>query len=205
MALTSIFYLFQLLREAKASSKSGNASSSSDAIDSSSSGKQPSPVLPDKLTFSLYFEEYKGVVNLEALDMLSKQIALKIEASNIKSSVFKKLPADKQAQLKSIEQIFDEENLNLENADEESEEEDGSDFQHLVNAKDKSFDLDNFELILNDYASKLNLRTHSDKLLNAFKTSAFAITEVDDPVELLSGQSRFVWSYSPKIQLGSFF
>jgi hypothetical protein len=140
----------------------------------------------EKLTFSLFFEEFKGTVNLEALEMLSHQASVKIEMN---TSLLKK---NDQINLKfkQIEQLFNADNLNddMDAADDD----DGTeftfleDFKQLINDQDKIFDSNQFESLIKDYADRLSFKIKLDKLINAFQSSTLALKEIEDPTALVS-------------------
>lgn len=153
----------------------------------SDSPKRPLNNQVDKLTFGLFFDEYKGAANLEALEMLSQQAQVKNEAN---LGVLKKNPKLNSI-LKQLDELFQQENLN--DDVEEVEEEDKnelfefvSDFNKLVDSKTKVFDVDQFEMLISDYADELNLNLKLDKLVGAFQTSVLALNEMTDAQELVT-------------------
>jgi hypothetical protein len=139
----------------------------------------------EKLTFSLFFEEFKGTVNLEALEMLSHQASVKIEMN---TPLLKK---NNQINLKfkQIEQLFNADNLNddMDAADDDDTEFTFlEDFKQLINGQDKIFDLNQFESLIKDYADQLSFKIKLDRLINAFQSSTLALKEIEDPTALVS-------------------
>ena len=133
----------------------------------------------EKLTFSLFFDEYKGSAHLEALEMLSRQTSVKIEMIMLNRS---NLNENKQ-KLDSLEQFFDSDRLNDEN--EFIDLETQNDFKLLSNNKTKNFDPEHYEFLINEYAKKASLKLLLDKVVGAFKTTSYAVKEITSIEELV--------------------
>jgi len=133
----------------------------------------------EKLTFSLFFDEYKGSAHLEALEMLSRQTSVKVEMRMLNKS---NLNENKQ-KLDSLDQYFDSDRLNDENEFNDSETQ--NDFKLLLNNKTKNFDPDHYEFLINEYAKKSNLKLILDKVVGAFKTTSYAVKEIISIDELV--------------------
>jgi hypothetical protein len=140
----------------------------------------------DKLTFTVYFEEFKGVVHLEALEMLSRQSSVKLELQLI-NKLWMKNPLTKD-NMNIIENAFDSEKLN---DDYDLEEDDGlsscaEDLKLLANNRDKTFDVNKFESLINNYASRFYLRNVTDKVVSAYKSAVTASKEDLSPLEIVN-------------------
>ena len=129
----------------------------------------------EKLSFNLFFDEYKGSAHLEALEMLSRQTSVKLEMITLNKS--------NKPGLDVLNQLFDSNRLNEE---EDDDDETLNDFRLLLNNKTKNFDAEHFEFLLNDYAKKSNLKLVLDKVVGAFKTTSFASKEIISIEELVS-------------------
>lgn len=136
------------------------------------------------MTFSLFFDEFTGSVHLEALEMLSRQ-------SNVKLEVQPK-PAKLKSALLKFNEFFDSEKLNddLEESDNDNtdsffeKESFLSDFKMLI--KNKSFDSDHFESLLNKYFKKCCFNLDLDKIISSVKQTTDASIEIDSPAELVN-------------------
>ena len=143
----------------------------------------------EKLTFGLFFDEFKGAANLEALEMLSQQASVKVE--------MKSAQAKFKSQLKQVDKLFNPEYLNddvdtaEDTADDDQDDETNqftflTSFNNLINANDKTFDSEKFEILIEDYCDNLSYKIKVDRLVSAFKSSALAIKEMSDPLELVN-------------------
>jgi hypothetical protein len=140
----------------------------------------------DKLTFTVYFEEFKGVVHLEALEALSRQSSVKLELQLlnklwIKNRIMKE-------NMNVLEYLFDTEKLNddFDLDDDENLAPCTQDFKLLVNNKDKMLNVSHFESLINSYASRFYLRNVLDRVVNAFKTAVTASKEDLSPLEIVT-------------------
>lgn len=138
----------------------------------------------EKLSFSLFFDEYKGSAHLEALEMLSRQTSVKVEMFLLDKS----LVSLNKSKLDILNQLFDSDRLN---DDDESDEttsnfDTSNDFKLLSNNKSKCFDVDHYEFLINDYAKKSSLKLILDKVVGAFKTTSYAFREIVSLEELVS-------------------
>jgi hypothetical protein len=150
-----------------------------------SSPETPKPTITplgkqEKLTFSLFFDEYKGSAHLEALEMLSRQTSVKVEMIMLNKSNL----TENKEKLESLEQYFDSDRLNDENDFNDSDTE--NDFKLLLNNRTKNFDPEHFEFLINEYAKKSNLKLVLDKVVGAFKTTSHAVKEITSIEELVS-------------------
>jgi hypothetical protein len=140
----------------------------------------------DKLTFGLFFDEFKGAANLEALEMLSQQASVKVE--------MKGSQAKYKLKFKQIDSLFNPDYLNDDfdgTEDNEEQEAENSQFNFLdsfanLTNKNKTFDSEIFESLIEDYCDNLSYRIKIDKLVSAFQSSTLAIKEMSDPLELVN-------------------
>ncbi len=140
----------------------------------------------DKLTFGLFFDEFKGATNLEALEMLSQQASVKVE--------MKGSQAKYKLKFKQIDSLFNPDYLNDDfdgTEDNEEQEAENSQFNFLdsfanLTNKNKTFDSEIFESLIEDYCDNLSYRIKIDKLVSAFQSSTLAIKEMSDPLELVN-------------------
>lgn len=136
------------------------------------------------MTFSLFFDEFTGSVHLEALEMLSRQ-------SNVKLEVQPK-PAKLKSALLKFNEFFDSEKLNDDLEESDNDNTDSffeketflSDFKMLI--KNKSFDSDHFESLLNKYFKKCCFNLDLDKIISSVKQTTDASIEIDSPAELVN-------------------
>lgn len=98
--------------------------------------------------------------------------------------------------LNEIEKLFDAERLNVETEDSDEYDEDEivsachNDFKLLVNTRDKMFDIERFEFLINEYANKsTSLKIMIDKVIAAFRTTSYATKEILSPSELVISHS----------------
>jgi hypothetical protein len=172
--------LSQLLREAQAQNK--NPTSSGLASHSATSAYEKQ----DALNFTVYFEEFKGVVHLEALEMLSRQSSVKLELQML-NKLWAKNPVIK-PKVENVEYLFDSEKLN-DDYDLEEDERFSSclqDFKQLVSSKDKMFNIGHFESLISQYSSRFHLsRSVLEKVNNAYKSALFACQEDFAPLEIV--------------------
>ena len=163
--------LSSLLREAKQ-----RAASESDNVPSKADTKKSQ----EKPSFNLYFDEYKGGVHLEALEMLSHQASVKLDVLT--------QPKELNDTLMTIEELFDSEQLS--NDAECDEPSDLVDFRLLINDKDNMFDIDHFELLINEYSRRFSNKLASDNLIASFRTTSLTSKEINSPIELV-GEINF--------------
>jgi len=143
--------LSELLREAKGFAENSkheisNSNSETHLTGSKATKKQ------GKICFASYFDEFKGLVYLEALEMLSFQTNSKLEMKMLS------LNKSVQKQLDSFKNIFDLDKL-LEEADEDEE-------------LDGEFDFENLNDLIIDYFSELNLKISIENVVQSFKTAS---------------------------------
>ena len=170
--------LFKLLREAQ-------QSPANEPIKSPSLPTSKSQVLKEKqekLSFSLFFDEYKGSVHLEALEMLSNQTSVKLEMLSLEKTSSNL--NDTKTKLKTLEHIFDAKKF--EEMDEsENSLEHQNDLKLLISNKDKMFDVEHFEFLMNDYARRSHLKLILDKVIGAYRTTSFGAREITSLSELV--------------------
>ena len=135
----------------------------------------------EKLSFSMFFDEYKGSVHLEALEMLSRQTSVRIEMLLLNKS----LVAANKSHIDDLDQLFESNRLNDDNED-STDEATSDDFKLLLNNKSKCFDAEHYEFLINDYAKKSALKLILDKVVGAFKTTSYAAREIVSLEELVS-------------------
>ncbi len=109
----------------------------------------------ESLTFNSCFDDFKGVVHLEALEMLSRQINVRFE---MEYKYKKSTKIDEH--LKEIIKNF--------NVADTLETEDDED----------RFDIDNFEEQIIDYISELNTKVSPDRIIQAYRTASHACSQV---------------------------
>lgn len=118
------------------------------------------------MNFTTYFDEYKGQVHLEALEMLSRQSIVKYEMQILSVNE------------KRVNTIIQPLKLMF-NVDELSDDTDDDN-------NDEEFDLNNFEDIFIDYMSELNIKLPIDKVVQSYKTASFACKEISSLKQLVS-------------------
>jgi hypothetical protein len=134
----------------------------------------------------LYFEEYKGTAHLEALEMLSSQANVKLEMCLL-TKPYSKLDQRVKSELDVLDSYFDADKLN-DDEDNESDDDDTEeeDFRLLINQKDKMFDVEHFEFLINEYVRKSSLnKIVIDKVMGAYRTTSYASKEILSPTELV--------------------
>ena len=132
----------------------------------------------------MFFDEFKGAANLEALEMLSQQASVKVE--------MKGSHAKYKSKFKQIDKLFNPDYLNddLDEAEEDDDDENNQfnfleSFFKLTN-KEKTFDSEKFVSLIEDYCDNLSYNIKIDKLVGAFQSSTLAIKEMSDPLELVN-------------------
>lgn len=153
----------------------------------SSSGK--------KYTFGLYFDEFKGSPNLEALEMLSSQANVKLDMLAFEKPL-SKYPSEVREDMKIVDELFDARRFSGDDDDDDKEsvDEDEEDFNtnlerdlnELFCHKEKSFDLAKFETLITSYAKMSSSIVGVERVIDGFrKTSKAARNEELTPNELV--------------------
>lgn len=123
--------------------------------------------------------------------MLSRQTSVKIEMLSLEKIYTNDETRDK---LNSLEFLFDPDKLN-----DDYEMEDlkvcEEDFNLLVSKKDKMFDIEHFEFLINDYARRSNLKLVIDKVVGAYRTASYACREDLNPQELVKWLFIFLFFF----------
>ncbi len=136
-----------------------------------------------KPNFTVYFEEFKGVAHLEALEMLSSQSSVKLEVQLLNhKTLINNRNSSLRLRLDRVDRLFNAEKLNddYEFNDEEDDEEENliKDFSQLINRNEEQFDIEQFESLVHDYASKkFYMRNILDKVVRSFKLALNACLE----------------------------
>ena len=134
-----------------------------------------------ELNFTYYFDEYIGSVHLEALEMLSRQC-------NVKLEVLAK-PAKLKTILTELDELFNSEKLN--DDDEDSNDADDffeaetflKDFKRLI--RNKQFDVEQFEVLMNQYAKISHFFMDLEKIIHAFKFTSNATRETSSTKDMV--------------------
>lgn len=140
----------------------------------------------DKPTFSQFFEEFKGVVHLEGLEMLSRQSSVRFEMFSINKSKLK--TREVKESLILLRELFDANNFSDEEVsnDNELDQKCHEDFALLNNNKTNHFDVDHFEFLLNDYSKRSRVKLiNLDKVLAAYRTTLLGIKDAESIGELV--------------------
>lgn len=148
-----------------------NSKSSPKAVERSS--KQ------EKVSFSLFFDEYKGTAHLEALEMLSSQAKVKLELLDMEKPISRYSKAVK-TELERIKRLFDEKRLNNDEDDEEEDEEDEEirrELEGLTDETKKALDLSRVEALARQFSSRSSLIANIDKMIASFRTASLASRE----------------------------
>jgi hypothetical protein len=138
----------------------------------------------EELTFSLFFEEYKGTAHLEALEMLSNQSSLKVERSSSSSSWSS---SNELLLLK----LFDSKRLD---PDQDLDEDENELSEAELLSSRGSFEPNILASLLSGYAEELEQGQSQSELLAivdkvlvaAFRTTSLAAQEVDSQRQLLN-------------------
>jgi hypothetical protein len=177
------FVQFKLLREAQSEQskrqEESTLSSSSSFAPSVNTKVSNKSKTTEKATFSQFFEEFKGVVHLEGLEMLSRQSSVRFEMFSINKS--KLNSKDVKENLSLLREFFDANNFSDEESanDSELDQKCHEDFALLVNKKTNHFDVEHAEFVLNDYSRHSRVKlTNLDKVLGAYRTTVLGINDV---------------------------
>jgi hypothetical protein len=119
-------------------------------------------------------------MHLEALDTLSRQTSVKLEMHLLQKVNLASSPKYK-SNIEALDELFDANRL----GEEEQISGDG-DYELLINKKDKMFDVEHFEFLLNRYALKCNRKLTIEKIIGSFRTTSFATKEITEQIELVS-------------------
>lgn len=145
----------------------------------------------EKLTFSMFFDEFKGTAHLEALEMLSSQANVKLEVISpptSRSSV--KSDQERLERLFNADHLIDDEEDGGSGSDDDDDDNElndeiRNDLKSLVGGKDNMFDVARFETLLGQYARDARIKLSVDKVNAAYRTASLATREVLSPVEMV--------------------
>lgn len=142
----------------------------------------------EKFNFSMFFEEYKGVAHLEALEMLSRQSSVTIEMLSLGKPTYTE---DTKEKLDYLEYLFDSNKLSDDFEVDQDEEfaiklpNCQEDFEILISNKEKIFNIEHFEFLLNEYSRRSSLKIIIDRVLGAFRSTSYICMEELTPDELV--------------------
>lgn len=114
--------------------------------------------------------------------MLSREASLKLEMLSLNKSLSSQSSEFKN-KLSTLESIFDADRLN-DDSELDDESSCSDDFKLLLN-KEKIFDVEHFEFLINDYSRRTNLKLIIDKIIGAFRTTSYASKEIMTSTELV--------------------
>ena len=119
----------------------------------------------ENISFNSCFDEYKGQVHLEALEMLSRQSIVKYEMQMLNLNE-KRINST----LEPLNKLFNVDEINNDDNDDSN----------------KEFNLTEFEDIFIDYMSELNIKLPIDKVIQSFKTASYTAVELTNNSEIVS-------------------
>lgn len=139
----------------------------------------------EKQSFKLYFNEFKGFVHLESLEVLSKQATAKLDAQMMNKSLMRAAKKE----LTTADAYFNQTRVLGEREDDNDDaEDDGSptrkELNSLVN-KNKTLNIQELNRLVEEFTTSFH-SANTSKIIKGFKTASVVCGEELTPVELVT-------------------